>query len=73
MKDHKSLGTDGTEMTTRNRGKSVGRSDFPESVPLDSPFDDSQAVPHRSNTTGKSVGNTLKKRFGSLRRRKVES
>jgi hypothetical protein len=50
----------------------MGQGDIHESELLSDPFDDGQAV-RRSNTTGKGVGNTLKKRFGSLRRRKVES
>ncbi|KAF2742618.1 hypothetical protein M011DRAFT_472076 [Sporormia fimetaria CBS 119925] len=72
LKDHKTYGDTGTEMTTRHRNHSLGACDAPESVPLQDPFSDNQGV-HRSNTTGKSVGSTLKKRFGSIRRRKVEA
>jgi hypothetical protein len=72
LKKHKAVGDSGTEMTPRRRNHSVGAHDAPEDVPLEDPFDDNQGM-RRSNTTGKGVSNSLKKRFGSLRRRKVEA
>lgn len=71
LKDHKKYGDSGVEMSnTRRRNRSLDHADPPD-VFL-SPFNDSAGI-GRSNTTGKSVGNALKKRFGSLRRRKQTS
>ncbi|ORY19454.1 hypothetical protein BCR34DRAFT_552086 [Clohesyomyces aquaticus] len=70
LKDHKHYGDSGTEMTARRRNQSLGTQDQP-SVPAESL--DGGAGLGRSNTTGKSVGNALKKRFGSLRRRRAAS
>ncbi|KAF2118140.1 hypothetical protein BDV96DRAFT_569342 [Lophiotrema nucula] len=65
LKDHKSYGEDGIELQPRRRNQSLSAADAPESVPLAS-----GSGLGRSNTTGKNVGNSLKKRFGSMRRRK---
>jgi hypothetical protein len=68
IKDHKKYGDTGVEMShARRRNRSLDHADPPDV--LLSPFDDRAAV-GRSNTTGKSVGSALKKRFGSLRRKK---
>ncbi|KAF2187651.1 hypothetical protein K469DRAFT_661648 [Zopfia rhizophila CBS 207.26] len=67
LKDHKTYGDAGTEMYNRRRNQSLGATDSLRDVPIQS-IDGGIG---RSNTTGKSVGNTLKKRFGSLRRRRA--
>ena len=76
LRDHKHYGDTGTEMTTRRR-KTVGAADAPP-VPApetaqSSAWDDGNAPIGRSNTTGKNMGESLKKRFGSLRRRRAAS
>lgn len=70
LKDHKKYGDSGTEMSTRRRNQSLGAANGLLSVPVEH-IDESNI--RRSNTTGKSVGSALKKRFGSLRRRKPEA
>ncbi|KAH7123681.1 hypothetical protein B0J11DRAFT_529632 [Dendryphion nanum] len=70
-RDHKQNGDTGIEMRSRHRNRSLGAADAPESVPLQADHDHDSGL-GRSNTTGKSMGNSLKKRFGSLRRKKVE-
>ncbi|KAI8940191.1 hypothetical protein NX059_003897 [Plenodomus lindquistii] len=71
LKDHKRLGDSGTEMTTRHsRSKSTGHPD----AALLSPPGPSEAEASgigRSNTNGHGMS-SLKKRFGSIRRRKQE-
>jgi hypothetical protein len=61
-------------MTTRHRISSLGAADGPVRTNdnVESPFNDSVGV-GRSNTTGRSMGDSLKKRFGSLRRRKQDA
>lgn len=72
LKDHKKYGDSGFEMSNaaHRRNRSLDHADPPGS--LQSPFDDSAGI-ERRNTTGKSVGDALKRRFGSLRRRKHAS
>lgn len=54
------------------RHRSVSNTDdAPPPPPKDSPNDDSGGGIRRSNTTGKSLAESLKRRFGSLRRKKV--
>lgn len=79
LKDHKQYGETGTEMASsshyRRRGKSLGAKDVAESQVLQGPFDDDQEVGESSGTgtgTSRSVGGALKKRFGSLRRKRAE-
>lgn len=73
LKDRKHLGVSGTEMTPRHsRNKSTGHDDFGPGPT--NPFDDAEASgTGRSNTTGASMGTALKKRFGSIRRRKEDA
>ncbi|CAO2656905.1 Nn.00g057080.m01.CDS01 [Neocucurbitaria sp. VM-36] len=72
LKDHKRLGDSGTEMTTRRtHSRSVGHTDASNTIPSHHLDADSSGI-GRSNTTGKSAGGTLKKRFGSIRRRKQD-
>ncbi|KAA8616912.1 pal1 cell morphology [Pyrenophora tritici-repentis] len=70
LKDHKRSGDSGIEMKSRHRTHSAGDVDAPGIVPTVAT--EASGV-NRSNTTGKSVGGALKKRFGSLRRRKQET
>ncbi|KAF2467386.1 uncharacterized protein BDR25DRAFT_266783 [Lindgomyces ingoldianus] len=70
LKDHKQYGDTGIELSTRRRNQSLGAADA-SSVPIEA-LDDGAGV-GRSNTTGKSIGGSLKKRFGSLRRRRAET
>ncbi|EOA89038.1 uncharacterized protein SETTUDRAFT_168242 [Exserohilum turcica Et28A] len=66
LKEHKRTGDSGTEMKTRShRTRSAGHTDAPDAI-----TSDSNPAVNRSNSTGKSMGNALKKRFGSIRRRK---
>ncbi|KAF2850769.1 hypothetical protein T440DRAFT_507846 [Plenodomus tracheiphilus IPT5] len=72
LKDHKYLGDSGTEMTTRHsRNKSTGHPDASLLSPAGPPQAESSGI-GRSNTNGHSMGSSLKKRFGSIRRRKQE-
>lgn len=74
LKDHKMKGVSGTEMESRRRRNfSLGTNDSPAYLPVESPNTASASGIGRSNTTGKSVGSALKKRFGSLRHKKVEA
>jgi hypothetical protein len=72
LKDHKN-GDNGIEMTPRHRhSKSLGND---QKSPMPTETFDAEASGEasgvgRSNTTGKGVGTALKKRFGSIRRRK---
>lgn len=69
LKDHKHLGTSGTEMATRHsRNKSTGHTDAANFEPASS---SAASGIGRSNTNGHGgLSSGLKKRFGSLRRRK---
>jgi hypothetical protein len=59
-------------MTTRHRhSKSVGHDQIPGMIPSETLDADASGV-GRSNTTGKGVSSSLKKRFGSIRRRKQD-
>lgn len=78
LKDHKQIGDSGTEMTTRHqRHSSAGYTDAPDIV-LSSGSHDADAGVEGSNSTGnnrghtRSVSDSLKKRFGSIRRRKQD-
>lgn len=73
LKDHKLNGDSGTEMQTRRRNMSMGANDGPANLPTESFDAGVSSGIGRSNTTGKSMGNALKKRFGSIRRKKVEA
>ncbi|KAF2202878.1 hypothetical protein GQ43DRAFT_439340 [Delitschia confertaspora ATCC 74209] len=61
----------GMEMKTRRRNQSLGATQAPRNIPSES-MDGGSGLA-RSNTTGRNLGNTLKKRFGSIRRKKVEA
>ncbi|KAG9188731.1 hypothetical protein G6011_07436 [Alternaria panax] len=72
LKDHKRLGDTGTEMTSRShRARSVGHAEAPGIVPSVATDPEASGV-GRSNTTGRSVGGAIKRRIGSIRRRKQE-
>ena len=72
LKDHKRLGDTGTEMTSRShRTRSVGHAEAPGIVPSVATDPEASGV-GRSNTTGRSVGGAIRKRIGSIRRRKQE-
>lgn len=71
LKEHKMYGDSGTEMQFRRRNVSMGAAETPRNIPVEG-FNEGAGL-GRSNTTGKSMGSVLKKRFGSLRRRKAES
>jgi hypothetical protein len=72
LKDHKSTGDSGIEMTTRHRhSKSVDHDQATGTIPYETLDAESSGI-GRSNTTGKGVSSALKKRFGSIRRRKQE-
>lgn len=49
----------------------LDRDDAPGSVPADTANAEFSGI-GRSNTTGRSVGSAIKKRIGSIRRRKQE-
>jgi len=68
LKEHKAYGDSGTELQSRRRNVSMGAHNAPRDLPAEA-FDQDGAL-RRSNSTGKStMGSTLKKRFGSLRRK----
>ena len=69
MKDHKKLGDSGTEMTSRRHSKSVGHTDAPSAMPAENPFEAESSGIGRSNS---GMGNALKKRFNSIRRKKQD-
>ncbi|KAF2830982.1 hypothetical protein CC86DRAFT_366474 [Ophiobolus disseminans] len=72
LKDHRRLGDSGTEMTPRHsHSRSMGYDDAPGTIPSETLDADASGI-GRSNTTGKSAGGMLKKRFGSIRRRKQD-
>jgi hypothetical protein len=57
-------------MTSRHRHtQSLGHDQAPGIIPSETLDADASGI-GRSNTTGKGVGTALKKRFGSIRRRK---
>ncbi|KAI4706317.1 hypothetical protein J4E89_009051 [Alternaria sp. Ai002NY15] len=73
LKDHKRFGDSGTEMTTRSsRTRSVGHAEAPGIVPSVATDAEASGI-GRSNTTGRSVGGAIKRRLGSIRRRKQEA
>ena len=57
-------------MTSRHRTQSAGPADAPDITPTGAT--EASGV-SRSNTTGKTVGGAIKRRFGSIRRRKQEA
>ncbi|KAJ4409121.1 hypothetical protein N0V91_002938 [Didymella pomorum] len=71
LKDHRRLGDSGTEMTSRRHSKSVGHVDRPGSMPAENPFEPGASTSGvgRSNS---GLGSALKKRFGSIRRKKQD-
>ncbi|KAF2797879.1 hypothetical protein K505DRAFT_322258 [Melanomma pulvis-pyrius CBS 109.77] len=71
IKDHKKYGDEGMELQTHRRNRSLG-SETPGSVPMQSLPENNDTGLGRSSSTGKSMGSALRKRFGSLRRRKAE-
>jgi len=71
LKEHKKYGDSGIEMHSRRRNVSMSSADAPRELPAETVGNTSGIS--RSNTTGKSMGSALKKRFGSIRRRKVEA
>lgn len=73
LKDHKMYGDTGSEMQSRRRNMSMGARDAPANLPAESLDAGTSSGIGRSNTTGKSMGSALKKRFGSIRRKKVEA
>jgi hypothetical protein len=74
LKDHKSNGDTGIEMTSRRRNQSLGATDAPPpEAAQSSAWDDGNAPIGRSSSTGKNMGDSLKKRFGSMRRRRAAS
>ncbi|KAF1949477.1 hypothetical protein CC80DRAFT_497503 [Byssothecium circinans] len=70
IKEHKAYGDSGFELQSRRRNVSMGSQDAQQHIPAGG-FSDGNGL-GRSNTTGKSMSSALKKRFGSLRRRKVD-
>ncbi|KAF2636591.1 hypothetical protein P280DRAFT_472825 [Massarina eburnea CBS 473.64] len=70
LKEHKSYGDSGIELQSHRRNASLGIKGSPQHIPAEGLDADGLG---RSNTTGRSVGSALKKRFGSMRRRKVEA
>jgi hypothetical protein len=73
LKDHKQFGDSGTEMTTRSHRatRSVDHDAAPGIVPSVATEPEASGV-GRSNTTGRSVGGAIKRRIGSIRRKKQE-
>ncbi|KAJ4363746.1 hypothetical protein N0V95_001062 [Ascochyta clinopodiicola] len=69
LKDHKKYGDGGIEMTSRRHSKSVGHADAPGAIPTENPFEAEASGVGRSNS---GLGNALKKRFGSIRRKKQD-
>jgi len=72
LKDHKRLGDSGTEMSSRHsHSKSMDHSRAPGIIPSETLDADASGI-GRSSSTGGKLGSTLKKRFGSIRRRKQD-
>ncbi|CBX95595.1 hypothetical protein IAQ61_004423 [Plenodomus lingam] len=72
LKDHKRLGATGTELSTRHsRSKSTGHPDAALLSPAGPYTADASGI-GQSGFNGLSMGSSLKKRFGSMRRRKQE-
>lgn len=71
LKEHKSIGDSGTELKSHRRHVSLGPTNAPGGVPSRGLNQDTDLS--RRNTTGKSMGSTLKERFGSLRRRRRDA
>jgi hypothetical protein len=55
----------------KSRRRTLDRHDAPGSDPTDTANAEASGI-GRSNTTGRSVGSAIKKRIGSIRRRKQE-
>lgn len=69
---HRRVISDGNpayEMTTRARPSSSSGQDVGGSTGTPAPYQDWQSDVRRRNTTGRSVGQGLKSKLGSLRRR----
>ena len=59
--------------TRRTHSRSVGQAQAPGTIPAETlEAEASGSGIGRSNTTGRSTSGTLKKRFGSIRRRKQD-
>ncbi|KAF1942640.1 hypothetical protein EJ02DRAFT_454146 [Clathrospora elynae] len=73
LKDRRAIRDTGIEMTTpsHRRHRSVEHAEAPGTVPSVVTAPETTGV-GRSNTTGTSVGGALKKRIGTIRRRKQE-
>ncbi|KAF1360460.1 hypothetical protein EJ07DRAFT_115165, partial [Lizonia empirigonia] len=69
LKDHKRFGDSGTEMSSRRHSKSVGHTDKPNAIPAEKPFEAESSGVGRSNS---GMGNALKMRFNSIRRKKQD-
>jgi hypothetical protein len=59
-------------MTSRRHSKSVGHTEAPGAIPAENPFEAEASGIGRSNSTSRGMGNALKKRFGSIRRKKQD-
>ena len=59
-------------MTTHHRTRSAGHAEAPGIVPTVVTEPEASGV-GRSNTTGRNVGDAIKRRIGSIRRRKQEA
>lgn len=73
LKDHKQYGDEGIELQTRRRRNMSMGANEADAYPAESIDAGASSGVRRSNTTGKSVGSALKKRFGSMRRKKAEA
>jgi len=69
LKDHKERGESGIEMQTRRRNHSLSGTPKP-AMASDGNVENSDGL-RRSHTTGRSIGNTLKRRLGSIRRKRA--
>lgn len=74
LKDSKSKGDSGTEMHSRRRNMSMGSAaPPPRDIPAESLSTATSSGLGRRNSERNSMGSALKKRFGSIRRKKVEA
>lgn len=58
-------------MTSRRHSKSVGHADAPGTMPAENPFEP-EASASGIGRSKSGVGSALKKRFGSIRRKKQD-
>ncbi|KAJ4287305.1 hypothetical protein N0V90_012703 [Kalmusia sp. IMI 367209] len=73
LKDHKMNGETGTEMHSRRRNVSMGSTEAYRDLPAESLDAGTSSGLGRRNSEGKGMGSALKKRFGSIRRKRVEA